>query len=100
VAYRDDPHAELPVGGNSTLSRPTVEIRLEDGRVFSRRVAGVPGDPHNPVTREMIEAKFRDCVAFADSPIPQGNVERAIALVRDLENLSDVSEIMRLLAPE
>jgi hypothetical protein len=47
----------------------------------------------------MIEAKFRDCVAFAASPIPQASVERAIALVRDLENLSDVSEIMRVLTP-
>jgi 2-methylcitrate dehydratase PrpD len=99
VAYRDDPHAQLPVGGNSTLSRPTVEIRLQDGRAFSRRVSSVPGDPQNPVTREMIEAKFRDCVAFAAAPISQTNVERAIALVRDLENLSDVSEIMRVLTP-
>ena len=99
VAYRDDPHAQLPVGGNSTLSRPTVEVRLNDGRVLSRRVAGVPGDPHNPVTRDMIEAKFRDCVAFAASPIPQPDVERAVSLVRDLEKLSDVSEIMQVLAP-
>jgi 2-methylcitrate dehydratase PrpD len=99
VSYHDDPNAQLPVGGNSTLSRPAVEIRLKDGRVFSRRVESVPGDPHNPVTREMIEAKFRDCVAFSATPIAQPNVERAIALVRDLENLSDVSEIMRLLTP-
>jgi 2-methylcitrate dehydratase PrpD len=87
------------VGGNSTLSRPTVEIRLKDGRAFSRQVTGVPGDPDNPVTPEVIETKFRDCIAFSASPLTQANVERAIALVRDLENLSDVSEIMRLLAP-
>ena len=100
VTYRDDPNAPLPVGGNSTLSRPTVEIRLKDGRVFSRRVKGVPGDPHNPVTREMIEAKFRDCVAFSAAPLAHANVERAIALVRDLEKVSDVSEVMRLLTPQ
>jgi 2-methylcitrate dehydratase PrpD len=99
VTYRDEPNAPLPVGGNSTLSRPTVEIRLKDGRVLSRQVKGVPGDPHNPVTREMIEAKFRDCVAFSASPVAQANVERAIALVRDLQNVADVSEIVRLLAP-
>jgi 2-methylcitrate dehydratase PrpD len=99
VTYRDEPNAPLPVGGNSTLSRPTVEIRLKDGRVFSRQVKGVPGDPHNPVTREMIEAKFRDCVAFSASPIAQANVERAIALARDLENVPDVSEIVRVLVP-
>ena len=100
VTYRDEPNAPLPVGGNSTLSRPTVEIRLKDGRVLSRQVKGVPGDPDNPVTRDMIEAKFRDCVAFAATPLAQASVERAIALVRDLESISDVSEIMRLLTPE
>ena len=60
----------------------------------------MPGDPHNPVTREMLEAKFRDCVAFSATPLAQANVERAIALIRDLENISDVGEIMRLLAPQ
>jgi 2-methylcitrate dehydratase PrpD len=98
VTYRDEPNVPLPVGGNSTLSRPTVEIRLKDGRVFSRQVKGVPGDPHNPVTLEMIEAKFRDCIAFSASPLAQTNVERVIALVRDLENVPDVAEIMRLLS--
>jgi len=99
VSYRDDPNAALPVGGNSTLSRPTVEIRLKDGRVFSRRVSGVPGDPEHPVTREMVEAKFRDCVAFSAKPLAASDVDRAVALVRDLENVADVAEIMQLLTP-
>jgi 2-methylcitrate dehydratase PrpD len=100
VSYRDDPNAGLPeVGGNSTLSRPTVEIRLKDGRVFSRRAAGVPGDPQHPVTREMVEAKFRDCVAFSAKPLAAADVDRAIALVHDLENVPDVADIMQLLTP-
>jgi 2-methylcitrate dehydratase PrpD len=100
VSYRDDPKAGLPeVGGNSTLSRPTVEIRLKDGRVFTHRASGVPGDPQHPVTREMVEAKFRDCVAFSAQPLAQRDIERAIELVRDLENVPDVAEIMRLLTP-
>jgi 2-methylcitrate dehydratase PrpD len=100
VSYRDDANAALPVGGNSTLSRPTVEVRLKDGRVFSSRAAGVPGDPQHPVTREMIEAKFRDCVAFSAKPLAPANVDRAVALVHDLENVPDVAEIMRALTPE
>jgi hypothetical protein len=76
-----------------------VEIRLKDGRVFSRRAAGVPGDPQHPVTREMVEAKFRDCVAFSATPLASADIDRAIALVRDLENVPDVAEIMRLLTP-
>jgi 2-methylcitrate dehydratase PrpD len=100
VVYREDAGAELPVGGNSTLSRPTVEIRLKDGRVVSHKAEGVPGDPKNPVTLDMIETKFRDCVSFSAQAIPAANVDRAIALVRDLEQVEDVSEIMRLLSPD
>jgi 2-methylcitrate dehydratase PrpD len=100
VVYREDAGAVLPVGGNSTLSRPTVEIRLKDGRVVSHKAEGVPGDPKNPVTLDMIETKFRDCVSFSAQPIPSVNLDRAIALVRDLEQVEDVSEIMRLLSPD
>jgi 2-methylcitrate dehydratase PrpD len=99
ISYRPDPAAVLPVGGSSGLSRPTVEIRLKDGRVVSRNPKGVPGDPQHPPTQEMLETKFRDCVSFAAKPIAQADIDRAIALIRDLENVSDVSEIMELLTP-
>lgn len=99
VSYRLDPTAELPIGGYSSLSRPTVEIVMKDGRSFSCRPDGVPGDPDHPVSDELLEAKFRDCVSFSARPIPGENVARAIALVRDLENLADVTEIVRLLVP-
>jgi 2-methylcitrate dehydratase PrpD len=100
VSYRIDPNATLPVGGHSALSRPTVEIRTKDGRVFSCTPDGVPGDPNHPVSDELLEAKFRDCVSFSAMPIPPDNVERAIALIRDLETVTDVTKIIQLLVPE
>jgi hypothetical protein len=36
-----------------------------DGRVLSRQVEGVPGDPSRPITSDALEAKFADCVSFA-----------------------------------
>jgi hypothetical protein len=77
-----------------------VEIRLQDGRVVARTAPGVPGDPKNPVGRDVLEAKFRDCVAFAARPLAPARVERALALMADLEKLSDATEIVRLLTPE
>ena len=99
VSYRLDPSGELPVGGHSALSRPTVEIRMRDGTVHALRPDGVPGDPSHPVSDELLEAKFRDCVSFSATPIPAQNVDRAIERIRDLENVEDVSEIVRLLVP-
>ena len=100
VTYRLDPAAELPVGGYSSLSRPTVEIRTKDGRTLSCRPEGVPGDPNHPVSDELLEAKFRDCVSFSARPVPQANVDAAVEMIRDLERVEDVTRIIRLLVPD
>ena len=99
IVYRPGTPGPLPAGGDSGVSRPAVEIRLKDGRVLSRTAAGVPGDPRNPVNRELLEAKFRDCVSFAAQPLAASEVERALGLIAELEHLSDVTEVMRLLTP-
>ena len=98
VSWRADPDAELPIGGESALSRPTVEIRLRDGRTLSRKADGVPGDPRHPIAQAQLEAKFRDCVSFAARPVARQNIDRAIALINDLENLDDTAEIVRVLS--
>jgi 2-methylcitrate dehydratase PrpD len=99
VSYRIDPDAKLPVGGYSSLSRPTVEVLMKNGARYSCTPDGVPGDPDHPVSDALLEAKFRDCVSFSALDIPDENVERAIALIRDLEHLDDVTTILRLLMP-
>jgi 2-methylcitrate dehydratase PrpD len=101
VSYRADPNPALPRGGNSTVSRPTVEIRLKDGRVLSRQVVeGVPGDPSRPVTRDALEAKFRDCVSFAAVPLAPGNIDDASSSSA-ISTASPMSpKIAQLLTPE
>ena len=97
VGYRADPDAALPIGGQSALSRPTVEIRTRDGRVLSCTPEGVPGDPAHPVSWDLLEAKFRDCVSFANRPLIPGGAERMIELVHDLDRLEDATDILSLL---
>lgn len=99
VSYRLDPGAQPPIGGYSSLSRPTVEIRTTGGALYSCRPEGVPGDPAHPVSDELLEAKFRDCISFSATNVPHRNTERAIALIRRLEEVADVTEIIRLLVP-
>jgi 2-methylcitrate dehydratase PrpD len=99
ITYRRGSGATLERGGNSAVSRPTVEIRLRDGRLLSRTVKGVPGDPSHPVGWDMLKAKFLDCVSFAAVPLAAADIERALARIADLENAADVTEIVRLLTP-
>jgi 2-methylcitrate dehydratase PrpD len=99
ISYREESAEVLPVGGHSGLSRPTVVISMSDGLTYTRRADGVPGDPHHPVSDEMLEAKFRDCVSFSARAIPDRNVDHALELIRNLENVADATEIVRMLVP-
>ena len=97
VSYRARVPSDGPGFDSAGLPLPTIEIRTKDGRTLSHTPDGVPGDPRYPVDWPLLEAKFRDCASFSLKPIPQANIERTIALVHDLENLADVTEIVRLL---
>jgi 2-methylcitrate dehydratase PrpD len=98
VGYRPDPNAVLPIGGQSALSRPTVEIRTRDGRVLRSTPDGVPGDPMHPVSWGLLEAKFRDCISFSAKPLDTAAAARVIELAHGLERLQDATEIVRHLA--
>ena len=97
VSYREEPEQQ-PWGGASATSRPAVEIRTTDGRVFKCRPEGVPGDPRNPVTNEALEAKFRDCVSFSARRIPSQHIDRALDMIRNLENVDNAADIIRALS--
>jgi 2-methylcitrate dehydratase PrpD len=98
VSYRPEGSFPAVVGGSSSVSRPTVEIRTKDGKLHARQAEHRPGDPKQPVKREFLEAKFRDCVSFSAKPIPARNIDRAIEMIRDLEKVPDATEIVKLLA--
>jgi len=98
VSYRDEKDQTVQFGGDSATSRPTVEICTTDGRLLQCRPDGMPGDPRNPVSLQRLEAKFRDCVSFAARPIEAAQIERAIEMIRDLENVADAGEIIKALS--
>ena len=78
---------------------PAIEIHTRDGRRLYERVKSIPGDPNNPASQDLLETKFRDCVSFSASPVSPGNADRVIEMVNNLEDVRDVGEIVRLLAP-
>jgi 2-methylcitrate dehydratase PrpD len=102
ISYRE--HLDsAPASGSSSgasIGRTAVEIRTRDGRVLVSQPDGVPGDPRHPVDWHLLETKFRDCVSFSRRRVPAQNVDAAIERIRNLEQLTDVGEIVRLLTPE
>ena len=75
-----------------------VGIKMNDGRVLTKRVDFPYGSPQNPVSWETLASKFMDCASYAAKPIPKENLEKALKMIERLEELDDVSLIIRLLS--
>ncbi len=100
ISYRAGSSTTQSGRGSSegSIGLTTVEIKTRDGRLLVKRPDGVPGDPRNPVGWPLLEKKFRDCVSFSAKPVPAKNIDRAIEMVRNLENVGNTAEIIASLA--
>jgi 2-methylcitrate dehydratase PrpD len=65
-----------------------VEVTLADGRVVSGRADFGKGSPSDPMTDVELEAKFRDCTAWAGVSDP--DARRVAALVWGIEEMPDI----------
>jgi 2-methylcitrate dehydratase PrpD len=73
-----------------------LDIHLKDGRTISGRADFGKGSPANPMSYEECADKFRGCAEFARWP--SANAEAIVAMVRDLDRLGDIRELMKLCA--
>ena len=78
-----------------TLLTTFIDIMLQDGRKLSARVDAAKGSASMPMTEDEVAEKFRDCAAFARWPTAR--TEKIIALVLNLEALSDMRVLAGLL---
>ncbi len=74
-----------------------VEIKTKDGKKYTTRTDYVFGHYLNPMPWEAIIEKFRDCVSYSAIPLPGKNIAQVIEMAQNLEQVSDVGAIMRLL---
>ena len=65
-----------------------MEVRTTDGKVLVRQPKSVPGDPHNPVSQELLEAKFRASIARRFVPRRQGAILELFGDQRRLEAMA------------
>ncbi|MFH0914795.1 MAG: MmgE/PrpD family protein [Chloroflexota bacterium] len=82
----------------SEIPPNSVEITTRDGKRYSKYVEYVKGHPKNPMSMAEYIDKFRKCVPFSAKPIPEGNVMKVIEMAERLEEVADVTEIVKQLA--
>jgi 2-methylcitrate dehydratase PrpD len=83
----EDEGGDLPV--------EVVTVTLSDGRAFSHEVRFPRGNPENPMTREELMDKYRDCASHVLAPQA---VDRSLELVLALEESDDITELAGLIA--
>lgn len=69
-------------------------VRLQNGKVYSRKIDIARGNPQNPIDRETLERKYRDCARLA---LSQENVSRSLDLISHLDSINDIAELMDIL---
>jgi len=70
-----------------------VTVTLRNGRQYSHEVLIAKGAPDNPLTREELTAKYRDCARLVLTPEA---TEHSLKLVSHLEELEDTAELTDL----
>jgi 2-methylcitrate dehydratase PrpD len=75
-----------------------IEVKTIGGAKYSKRADLAHGDLNDPMTFNDIVEKFRDCCKYSAKPISLENQERVIQLIERLEDVTDISQITRLLA--
>ncbi|MBI2907859.1 MAG: MmgE/PrpD family protein [Chloroflexi bacterium] len=76
-----------------------VEMKLSDGRALkSERVLAAKGHPDNPQSTDELVEKYRDCVQLSPKPLTRERTEQAKDLVLQLQECTDVTKIVQLLA--
>jgi 2-methylcitrate dehydratase PrpD len=83
-------HAEWPDDATSRRKSP-VTITMKDGRKFTKQVDKVRGSPGNPMTRDELLGKYRDC---ASRVLKGERLERSIAALENLEKLATARELI------
>jgi 2-methylcitrate dehydratase PrpD len=92
-SYRVAP--ELKTGAKIPPGR--IEIRMNDGRIYSKDVDFALGHPRNPVSWEDLEEKFRDCASYCIRPMSRKRIDEIIKSIKKLEEIDDIVPLIRRL---
>jgi len=75
-----------------------VAVTTRQGQTFTKQTDYPYGHHLNPIKAEDIVEKFKDCIAFSPKSIPDKDRDIVIEKVLHLEAVSDIREIIQLLA--
>jgi len=92
VSARIDP--EIEAMGAAFRHAARVAVRTRDGRTLKGELLNRRGSAENPLRPEDIDHKFRQ---VARSCLSARDIDRVVALVRDMEKVENLDELIRIM---
>jgi 2-methylcitrate dehydratase PrpD len=74
-----------------------IEIKVKSGEKYSKEVVFAYGHPENPINKEDLAAKFRDCASHSIKPLSEKNIDKIVETIDNLEEVKDMNPIIKLL---
>ena len=81
----------------NALSPVTLKITMATGETYSETISKVLGHPSKPLNRKTHLTKFETNCKHATMPIPKVNQKHLIRMVDQLEDLTDVRQVLDLI---
>jgi len=95
--------SKISIELDTRLNRPDksppgkLEIIMKGGQAFMKQVDDPLGSPERPMSFDDCARKFGDCSSYPTNKWPDKRIERIIELIRQLEQVKDIREIIKLL---
>ncbi len=74
-----------------------IGVTTKQGQTYTEQAGSPEGGPEQ-LPFDAYERKFRDCASYAIKPLTDRQVDEVIARIKKLEQLDDVSELVKLLS--
>lgn len=82
---------------HGAISPAIMRVRMKDGRELNHRTDYVKGHPKNPMSLDEVLDKFRLCAPYAQISLDKARTEKAVGVLRNLENVQSINEVVALL---
>ena len=91
----------VKIGSDKTeraIGKGTVEVKLKNSSEIYRKSVTTPkGHPKNPMDWDDLTEKFKDCASWNRKKLSSGTIEKIVDMVRNLEQVDDINQIVELI---
>jgi len=97
INWRLDSECALHPGSGAQTTK--IEIKLRNGRLLSGVQSELRrGHSENPLSKEELIDKFKDCTRFSTRPLPTDRIQEVIQMANELEDLDNVNRLIQLVS--